>query len=181
VAFAFQSVPNPADVQGEERSEYNPASQGGKPDNSPVRLDPGGAWHISGYWRYEPVTSFGNCLYVDRTLGIVTQRISNLPYGEVEALFIVYKGVGAPNLLNNVTSGYGFSPATDQQRKNFGGLRLKFDRDSVGAQFTAPEIQFELREANHNILPGSDGHAPPEAEPVRPVAGHYSSLLACWI
>ena len=109
--------------------------------------------------RYEAVTSLGNDLNVERTFGIIAERASNLSYGEVEALLIVHKSVGAPNLLNNLVPGYGFSPTADQQSENFGGLWLEPDWGSIGAQFTTPEIQLELREAN-NSLSGNGGHSP---------------------
>jgi len=83
--------------------------------------------HSPVHCRYKAVTSFGNGLYIERTFGIIAERISYLPYGEVEASLIIDKGVGAPNLLNNLVPGYGFSATADQQGENLGGLWLEPD------------------------------------------------------
>jgi hypothetical protein len=95
---------------------------------------------------------------VKRTFGIIAERISNLSYGEVEASLIIDKGFGAPNLLKNLIPGYGFCPPADQQGENFGGLRLESYGGSIRAKLATSEIQFELREANHNFRSVTTGN-----------------------
>jgi hypothetical protein len=70
--------------------------------------------HIRNYQPDKAVTSLGNRLNVERTFGIIAERTADLSYGEVEALLIIDKSVGAPNLLNNLVPSDGFSPTADQ-------------------------------------------------------------------
>ncbi len=172
-AIGFQPLPYPTNIQGKERSEYDRAGQNRDPQYPAVRSGAGNWWHISNHWPYKAVPPFWNGLNVKRTFGIIAKRTSNLPYGEVEASFIIDKSLGAPNLLNNLVAGDGFSPIAHQQSENFGWLWLELDRGSICAQFTTSEIQLELREANHNFLPGNDGHSPPRGR----TGTTYSGLL----
>src|ERR1700732_4383298 len=58
--------------------------------------------------RYKAVPSLRNGFNVERMLGIIAERSSNLPDGEVEPSLIIDESLRAPNLLNNLVPGDGF-------------------------------------------------------------------------
>jgi len=72
-----------------------------------------------------------------RLLGVVFERGPNLPDRVIQPLLKIYKGLRAPDLLDQFLPSHDFASTTDQERQNLGWLRRQSQRSSIATKITA--------------------------------------------
>jgi len=96
----------------------------------------------------EAIATAGNRFDVPGFVGIVSKRVANLPYAEVDAAFKVHEGVVAPNVALKLLPGDDLTGALRKQQEDAEGLWMDFQGESGFAQFSVRGVQFEFAETD---------------------------------
>jgi hypothetical protein len=91
----------------------------------------------------EAIADAGNRLDVQRSIGGISERVTKLDHGFVEAAVEIDIDVGGPQLLPDFFAGDGLAGALEQDEQEIEGLLLKFDARAFLAEFVGARIDFE--------------------------------------
>jgi hypothetical protein len=91
----------------------------------------------------EAVTALGQRFDKAGVLGMVAQRLSQLVYGDSQAVIEVDSGVRAPQLLLEFLPADHLAWTLQERSKDLEGLALKPDPNTRAAQFSSFEVRFK--------------------------------------
>src|SRR5439155_15591339 len=92
-------------------------------------------------------------------VGVIAERLSNLPDTQAQAALEVDELVRAPDPIAQVGSGDQITRTARQNNQDATGLRTQWDRSARLAQLAAGGVQFEPAETNNGEWRGGNGGA----------------------
>src|SRR5499427_8328728 len=133
---------------GLKRSRENAGRRGGRTFAVHSRIA-GGFSHR----HEEPVTSLSSRLDVTGMVGVIAQRLANLPNSAIKSYIEVNEGVSRPQLLLQLLPRDQCACVGQQLNQYPEGLLLQLNANTVLAQFSVPLRKFKRSEAKDNMHP----------------------------
>ena len=88
----------------------------------------------------EAIAAAGQGLDVTGLLGVIRERLTDLPDAEVQPLLEIHEGVAAPDFSLDLLSGNDLATVSGKQDQDFEGLPLQVDHPASPAQLGTLEI-----------------------------------------